>query len=87
MIRVIRGDSFREFRFYLMFPEIVDAVSQQSRDREKIVDAVRQQLLPWTHYRELIRVEDDVARQWYADESRREGWSSRTLHRNPCRFA
>ena len=69
-------------RFYRMFPEIVDAARQQSRVREKIVDAARQQLLPWTHYRELIRVEDDVARQWYADESRREGWSSRTLHRN-----
>lgn len=49
---------------------------------QRLLTQLRQQLLPWTHYRELIRVEDDVARQWYADESRREGWSSRTLHRN-----
>ena len=41
-----RVSIYNYIRFYRMFPEIVDAVSQQSRDREKIVDAVRQQLLP-----------------------------------------
>ncbi|MCQ2375686.1 MAG: PDDEXK nuclease domain-containing protein [Salinivirgaceae bacterium] len=65
-------------RFYNMFPEIVDAVSQQSGK----VDAVSQQLLPWTLYRELIRVEDAEARKWYAQEALRETWSSRVLHRN-----
>ena len=65
-------------RFYEMFPEIVDAVSPQS---EK-VDAVSRQLLPWTLYRELIRVENADARRWYAAEATREMWSSRTLHRN-----
>ena len=65
-------------RFYKMFPEIVDAVSRQS---EK-VDAVSPQLLPWTHYRELIRVENEEARNWYAQEAAQEVWSSRTLHRN-----
>lgn len=33
-------------------------------------------------YRELIRVEDGVARKWYEQEALRETWSSRTLHRN-----
>ncbi len=65
-------------RFYNMFPKIVDAVSLQSGK----VDAVRQQLLPWTHYRELIRVENEEARNWYAQEAAQEVWSSRTLHRN-----
>lgn len=65
-------------RFYNMFPEIVDAVSQLSGK----VDALSQQLLPWTLYRELIRVEDAEARKWYAQEALRETWSSRVLHRN-----
>ena len=65
-------------RFYNMFPRIVDVVSPQSGK----VDALRQQLLPWTHYRELIRVENEEARNWYAQEAAQEVWSSRTLHRN-----
>ena len=39
-------------------------------------------MLPWTLYRELIRIEDGVARKWYEQEALRETWSSRTLHRN-----
>ena len=44
--------------------------------------AVSPKLLPWTLYRELIRIEDGVARKWYEQEALRETWSSRTLHRN-----
>ncbi|MCQ2078040.1 MAG: PDDEXK nuclease domain-containing protein [Bacteroidaceae bacterium] len=65
-------------KFSRLFPKIVDAVSPQSQ----IVDAVSPQLLPWTHYRELIRVEDAAARAWYEQEAVREMWSTRTLHRN-----
>jgi predicted nuclease of restriction endonuclease-like (RecB) superfamily len=46
------------------------------------VAAVRPQLLPWTHYRELIRVDNPDARAWYEQEALQEGWSTRTLHRN-----
>lgn len=53
-----RVSIYNYIRFYRMFPEIVDAVSQQLEYRSGIVDAVRQQLLPWTHYRSLLR---DVA--------------------------
>ena len=60
------------------FPEILDAVSPKSGN----VDAVSPKLLPWTLYRELIRIEDGVARKWYEQEALRETWSSRTLHRN-----
>lgn len=59
---------YNYIKFFRLFPEIVDAVSQQ--------------LLPWTHYRELIRVENREARQWYEQEALRETWSTRTLHRN-----
>ena len=65
-------------KFSRLFPEIVDAVPPQFA----IVDAVSPQLLPWTHYRELIRVEDATARVWYEQEAMQEMWSTRTLHRN-----
>lgn len=37
--------------------------------------------LTWTHYRALLRVEDDAARAWYMEECARSGWSSRQLER------
>ena len=52
-------------RFYLAF---------QNRD------ALRPDL-SWTHYRLLLKVESDVARQWYMQEAGAEGWSTRTLER------
>lgn len=39
-------------------------------------------LLPWSHYERLIRVEDKKAREWYAKEAFKQGWSYRTLNRN-----
>lgn len=81
-------------KFYRLFPEIVDAVRQQSgkvdavRQQSDILDTLRPKLpisahiLPWTHYRELIRVENKEARKWYEQEALREIWSTRTLHRN-----
>ena len=38
--------------------------------------------LTWTHYRELLTVNDEVARCWYMQEADKEMWSVRTLHRN-----
>lgn len=38
--------------------------------------------LTWTHYRELLTVNDETARQWYMQEASKEMWSVRTLHRN-----
>ena len=38
--------------------------------------------LTWTHYRELLTVSDEIARQWYMLEAEKEMWSVRTLHRN-----
>lgn len=45
-----------------------------------IRDAVRREL-SWTHYRTLLRVEDDRARRWYMDEAAAQNWSSRALDR------
>ena len=43
-------------------------------------NAVRTELT-WTHYRTLLKVEDESARNWYLDEAIKEGWSSRQLDR------
>ena len=37
--------------------------------------------LSWTHYRLLIKIKDDKARNWYMEESIRSAWSSRQLER------
>lgn len=45
-----------------------------------IRDALRLEL-SWTHYRRLLRVDSDSARQWYMDEAASQNWSSRALER------
>ncbi len=45
-----------------------------------IRDALRPEL-SWTHYRLLLRVEDENARTWYAAESAAQGWTTRALER------
>ena len=52
-------------QFYLQFP---------------IVDALRQQL-SWTHYRLILKVENEAARQFYLDECVKSNWSTRQLER------
>ncbi len=51
--------------FYLFFPKWNAARSE----------------LSWTHYRHLLKVEDEQARQWYLDEAVKENWSTRALER------
>lgn len=51
--------------FFLVFP---------------IRDALRREL-SWTHYRTLLRVDNDVARQWYMSEAANQNWSTRALER------
>ena len=45
-----------------------------------IWDAVRTEL-SWTHYRTLLRVDGEAARQWYVNEAIAQNWSSRALER------
>ena len=52
-------------KFYAMFPN---------------TNALRSQLT-WTHYRLLLRVDDETARNWYIEECVRSAWSSRQLER------
>ena len=52
-------------RFYLAYPNR---------------DALRLEL-SWTHYRALIRLENEQARQWYMQEAAQQAWSARALER------
>jgi predicted nuclease of restriction endonuclease-like (RecB) superfamily len=52
-------------QFYIVFPKW-DSVSTK---------------LSWTHYRRLIRIENNEARQWYISESIQNNWSARALDR------
>ncbi|MBR0238862.1 MAG: DUF1016 family protein [Thermoguttaceae bacterium] len=52
-------------KFYVLFPN---------------TNALRSQLT-WTHYRALLRVENETARNWYMEECIRSAWSSRQLER------
>ena len=52
-------------QFYLTFPNL---------------NALRSEL-SWTHYRQLMKVENETARQFYLDECVKSGWSTRQLER------
>lgn len=52
-------------QFYMIFPNC---------------DALRSEL-SWTHYRSLMRVSDEAAREFYLEEAVKSGWSSRQLDR------
>src|ERR1700722_8965038 len=45
-----------------------------------IRDALRHEF-SWTHYRTLLRVESESARQWYMNEAASQGWTTRALER------
>ena len=45
-------------QFYYNFPNIFHSVGGKSKD-----------LLSWTHYRILLQVDDDKARNWYENEA------------------
>lgn len=53
-------------KFYVMFPN---------------TNALRSQLA-WTHYRRLLSVENEQARQWYMDEAIASAWMSSGGTRN-----
>ena len=56
---------YKMTQFYRQFPNL---------------DAARLNL-SWTHYRLLLRLDDPLARDWYADEAAAQHWSTRQLER------
>ncbi len=59
---------FRMIRFAEVFPDL------------KIVSALRSQL-GWTHFRQVIAIDDPLQRDFYAEMCRIEQWSTRTLEK------
>lgn len=59
------------YSFYKLFPNIFHIVCGKSDS-----------LLSWSHYRTLIQVKDEKARNWYEKEDIEQTWNVRTLQRN-----
>ena len=59
------------YSFYKMYPKIFHSESGKSNVK-----------LSWTHYRVLLQVKDENAREWYENEALRETWSVKALQRN-----
>ena len=80
----------RKFRqFYIMFP-IRDALRPESKkapvkinlkSKKDIFPVTIRKELSWSHYRMLIRVEKDEARNYYLNEAADNNWSTRVLER------
>lgn len=58
-------------QFYKNFPNILHSLNAKSN-----------RLLSWTHYKTLLQVFDNEARDWYEQEAIQQTWSVRTLQRN-----
>ena len=67
----MRTSLYQYVKFYRKFPKIVQTASGHSRPP-----------LSWSHYIELLRVEDPEARAWYEREAAGQMWSVQTLSRN-----
>ena len=65
-------------QFYLLFSKR-DAMSPDSMEIGK-THSLRGEL-SWTHYRLMLRVENDKAREWYMNEATDQNWSTRQLDR------
>ncbi|MDO4808000.1 MAG: PDDEXK nuclease domain-containing protein [Coriobacteriales bacterium] len=66
-----RTSLYQYVKFYRLFPEIVQMASGQSLPR-----------LSWSHYVELLRVQNPSARAWYEIEAASQSWSVEELSRN-----
>ncbi|MBS1512013.1 MAG: DUF1016 family protein [Bacteroidetes bacterium] len=81
----------RKFRqFYLLFsirdavrPELTQSVKKKKsgKNKNKHSQAALRAELSWTHYRMLIQVENDTARDYYMNEAADNNWSTRVLER------
>jgi predicted nuclease of restriction endonuclease-like (RecB) superfamily len=60
--------------------KILETENTQPQNHLAMLAALRREL-SWTHYRLLIRVEDEAARNYYMNEAAEQNWSTRTLER------
>lgn len=75
-------------QFYLTYPKVNSLHSESSEEKghalrdqfDEKVHALRDEL-SWTHYRLLLKVENEQARQFYEAETVNSNWSTRELER------
>ena len=65
-----KSNLYQFVQFFKCYPDIFHSMRGKSK------------ILSWTHYRNLLRVTDNDARDWYLKEAINEMWSARTLDRN-----
>lgn len=85
------SDLRRYCQFYKLYPKIFATpwrkldTSLTKTNNLKIRATMSRELdtlLTWSHYRELIKIEDPVVREWYEKEAYDNTWDVRTLKRN-----
>lgn len=75
-------ENFR--KFYLLFPVELKSYALRRKSGNDNGSSIQHALraeLSWTHYRLLIRVENEDARNYYMNEAAEQNWSTRTLER------
>jgi len=72
---------FRQFYLTFSFYENGHALSDQSNVTVNQKSHALRSELTWTHYRLLMRVENEVARHYYMEEAIAQNWSTRALER------
>jgi len=72
---------FRQFYLTFSFYENGHALSDQSNVTVNQKSHALRGELTWTHYRLLMRVENEVARHYYREEAIAQNWSTRALER------
>lgn len=64
-----KGFDYRNLQYMKKFYELFQNMNSVSSQ------------LSWTHYRHLLKIEDERARIWYMNETAKENWSTRALER------
>jgi hypothetical protein len=72
---------FRQFYLTFSFYENSHALSDQSNVTVNQKSHALRGELTWTHYRLLMRVENEAARDYYMEEAIAQNWSTRALER------
>lgn len=67
-------------KFYLTFSKKPQTLSAESQ-REQILSSNFEPMLSWSHYCELLKIEEPLARSFYEQESSQNNWSVRELKR------
>lgn len=73
-----KGFSVQNLRYMRQFYQLF---RKHHAVRGESIDKALRPELSWTHYRLLLRIENDKARQWYLNEAASQNWSTRQLDR------